>query len=64
MGLAFVIWLTDLKRAANASRVANAIFLLPFLSLLLIHFFVGEAILPSTVVGLVLILAGLGGAED
>jgi drug/metabolite transporter (DMT)-like permease len=60
MGLAFVTWLTALKCAENAAKVANLIFLSPFLSLLLIHFFVGEAILPSTVVGLGLILAGLG----
>jgi drug/metabolite transporter (DMT)-like permease len=60
MGLAFVTWLTALRCAANASRVANLIFLSPVLSLVLIHFLVGEAILPSTVAGLVLILAGLG----
>ncbi len=60
MGLAFVTWLTALKLAANAAKVANLIFLSPFLSLVLIHVFVGERILPSTVVGLVLILAGLG----
>jgi drug/metabolite transporter (DMT)-like permease len=60
MGLAFVTWLTALRCAANAARVANLIFLSPCLSLVLIHFFVGEAILPSTVAGLALILAGLG----
>ncbi len=60
MGLAFVTWLTALKCAENAAKVANLIFLSPFLSLLLIHVFVGEAILPSTIVGLGLILAGLG----
>jgi len=60
MGLAFVTWLTALKCAANAARVANLIFLSPFLSLVLIHFWVGETILPSTLVGLALILAGLG----
>lgn len=60
MGLAFVTWLTALRCAENAARVANLIFLSPFLSLVLIHFFVGEAILPSTLIGLVLILAGLG----
>ncbi|MFU2209628.1 DMT family transporter [Solidesulfovibrio sp. C21] len=59
MGLAFVTWLTALKCAANAARVANLIFLSPFLSLVLIHVFVGEEILPSTLVGLVLILVGL-----
>jgi drug/metabolite transporter (DMT)-like permease len=60
MGLAFVTWLAALRLAENAARVANLIFLSPFLSLILIHFLVGEAILPSTIVGLGLILAGLG----
>ncbi|EHJ48139.1 protein of unknown function DUF6 transmembrane [Solidesulfovibrio carbinoliphilus subsp. oakridgensis] len=60
MGLAFVTWLSALRHAENAARVANLIFLSPFLSLILIHFLVGEAILPSTVAGLGLILAGLG----
>ena len=59
MGLAFVFWLIALRHAENASRVANLIFLAPFLSLVLIHFLVGETIRGSTVVGLVLIVAGL-----
>jgi len=60
MGLAFVTWLTALRCAENTARVANLIFLSPCLSLLLIHVVVGEAILPSTLLGLGLILAGLG----
>ena len=59
MGLAFVFWLTALRHAENASRVANLIFLAPFLSLVLIHFLVGETIRMSTMGGLVLIVAGL-----
>ncbi len=59
MGLAFVTWLAALRHAASAARVASLVFLSPFLSLVLIHFLVGEAILPSTMAGLGLILAGL-----
>ncbi len=59
MGLAFVAWLAALKLAENTARVANLIFLSPCLSLVLIHFVVGEAILPSTLAGLALILSGL-----
>lgn len=59
MGLSFVFWLTAVQRATNASRVANLIFLSPFLSLLFIHFLVGESIEPATVVGLVIIVAAL-----
>jgi drug/metabolite transporter (DMT)-like permease len=39
--------------------VSNLVYAAPFLSLFLIHAFVGEEILPSTVAGLVLIVAGV-----
>ena len=41
------------------ARVGNMIFISPFLSLIFIHFLVGERILSSTFVGLVLVVAGL-----
>jgi drug/metabolite transporter (DMT)-like permease len=59
MGLAFVTWLTALRLATNATRVANLVFLSPLVSLVLIHFVVGETIAPATIVGLACILAGL-----
>ncbi|TDR81596.1 DMT family transporter [Paludibacterium purpuratum] len=59
MGFTFVLWLFALKRAHSAARIANLIFLSPLVSLLLIHWLLGEAILPSTLAGLGLILAGL-----
>lgn len=59
MGLTFVLWLQALRYSENTARVGTLIFLSPFLSLVFIRFFVGEAILPSTLGGLVLIVAGL-----
>ena len=59
MGLTFVLWLGALRRAPNASRVANLIFLSPFLSLVFIHHIVGEAIEPASVLGLGVIVGGL-----
>ncbi len=59
MGFAFVLWLWALKLSENAAKVGNLIFIAPFLSLVFIHFLVGEEILPSTFTGLVLIVAGL-----
>ncbi|MDW7709523.1 MAG: DMT family transporter [Deferrisomatales bacterium] len=59
MGIAFVLWLRALRLAENASRVGNLVFLSPFLSLVFIRTFVGEAILPSTFAGLALIVGGL-----
>jgi len=59
MGITFSLWLTALRLAENTSRVGNLIFLSPFVSLVLIHFLVGEDIRRSTVMGLLLIIAGL-----
>lgn len=63
MGITFALWLAALKHASmpdggGNARVANLIFLSPFLSLVLIHFIVGEEILVSTIAGLGLIIAG------
>jgi len=59
MGLTFMLWLAAMQRAEQVSRVANLIFLSPFLSLLLIHNILGETILPSTWIGLMLIVLGV-----
>lgn len=59
MGITFVFWLTALKYSQTTAQVSNLIYLSPFLSLVFIHFFVGEKILISTLIGLILILAGL-----
>lgn len=57
-GLAFVFWFLALKHGDTA-RMSNIVFLTPFLSLIHIHFLVGERILLSSVIGLVLIVAGI-----
>ncbi len=59
MGLAFILWLSAMKRADNTAQLANLIFISPFLSLFFIAFFLGEAILSSTVIGLSFIVVGL-----
>ncbi|HEY9120712.1 MAG TPA: DMT family transporter [Marinobacter sp.] len=59
MGIAFVLWSYAMKKAENTSRVSNLIFISPFLSLVFIYFILGEIILPSTYIGLILIVAGL-----
>ncbi|NWO07901.1 MAG: DMT family transporter [Alteromonadaceae bacterium] len=59
MGIAFVLWSRAMKKAENTSKVSNLIFISPFLSLVFIYFILGERILPSTYVGLVLIIGGL-----
>ena len=59
MGITFILWLMALKLSATTAKVSNLIYLSPFVSLILIHFFVGEVILLSTVIGLVFIIGGI-----
>jgi len=59
MGITFVLWLSALRLSRDTAKVGNLIFISPFLSLVFIHYFVGEEILVSTYFGLVLIIAGL-----
>ncbi len=59
MGLTFVLWLSALRLARNAAQVGGLVYLSPFLSLLFIHWVVGETIRPATVAGLALIVGGV-----
>jgi len=59
MGITFLVWLKALRSAKTTAHVVNLIYLVPFLSLLVIALVLGETILPSTVVGLLLIVAGI-----
>jgi drug/metabolite transporter (DMT)-like permease len=59
MGITFVTWLKALQLSRTTAQVSNLVYAAPFLSLFFIHFIVGEEILPSTVTGLVLIVAGV-----
>lgn len=59
MGVTFLVWLKALKLAKTTAHVANLIYLVPFLALVVIHFVLGEEIFISTVIGLVFIVAGI-----
>lgn len=59
IGVAFLLWLSALRLSENTAKVSNLIFISPFVSLFFIRAFVGEEILPATVVGLVLVVAGI-----
>lgn len=58
MGVSYVLFLQALKRSITTAKVGNLIFLAPFASLVFVHFLVGEAIVPASIVGLTLIVAG------
>jgi drug/metabolite transporter (DMT)-like permease len=59
MGLTFLFWLLAMQYSRESASIANLIYLSPFLSLIFIHFLLGEDILWSSVVGLALIVAGI-----
>ena len=59
MGITFLIWLKALKLSKTTAHVAGLIYLVPFLSLVVIYFVLGETILPATIIGAVLIVAGI-----
>jgi drug/metabolite transporter (DMT)-like permease len=59
MGITFVLWLKALNYSGSAAKVGNLIYLTPFLSLICIHFILGEEIYLTTFGGLVLIIIGL-----
>lgn len=59
MGITFFLWLQAMRLTTQTAKIANLIFLSPFLSLVFIAVFLKEAILPSTLIGLVLIVGGL-----
>ena len=59
MGISFVLWLKALSLSRTTAKVSNLIYLSPFFSLVIIRFVVGEEILFSTVIGLILIISGI-----
>jgi len=59
MGIAFLVWLKALKLSKTAAAIASLIYLVPFLSIVVIHVVLGEEIFLSTITGLILIVAGI-----
>lgn len=59
MGITFLVWLKALKLSKTTAYVANLIYLVPFFSIVVIHFVVGEQIFFSTVIGLFFIVTGI-----
>lgn len=59
MGITFLFWLKAMKNASSTAKIANLIFISPFISLIFIHFIVKEPIYLSTILGLIIIILGL-----
>ena len=59
MGVTFVTWAKALSLAKTTAHVSHLIYLVPFISLIFISLVVGERILPTTIVGLLLVVGGI-----
>jgi len=59
MGLAFLCWQLALRKTRRTAFLGQLIFLAPFVSLLLIHYVLGEAVQLTSVLGLAIIVVGL-----
>jgi drug/metabolite transporter (DMT)-like permease len=59
MGITYILWLKALQLSTTTAKVSNLVYLSPFISLIIIRFAVGEEILLSTLIGLLLIVGGI-----
>ena len=59
MGITFLFWLNAMQYAQSTAKIANLIFISPFISLIFIYFILDEQIYISTIVGLTTIVFGL-----
>jgi len=59
MGITFFLWLRAMRLTRSAARIGILIYISPFISLVFIHFILGEQILPASFIGLVMIVAGI-----
>ncbi len=59
MSLTYFLWLKGMKLSVNTAKVSNLVYISPFISLIIIERVLGEEILLATVIGLVLIVAGI-----
>ena len=59
MGISFVFWLKALQYSESTSAVSNIIYISPFFSLFIISIILGEHIFFASIVGLIMIIAGI-----
>ena len=59
MGITFILWIKAMKYTASNDKISNLVYIAPFLSLVFIHYFVGETIYVTSLIGLTLIVLGI-----
>ncbi len=59
MGLTYLLWLKALRLIATTDKISSLVYIAPFISLIFIHYILGETIYYTTLAGLVMIAAGI-----
>lgn len=59
LGITYILWMKAMQLSENNAKTGNLIFLSPFLSLIFIHFILGEIIYFTTFIGLAFIISGI-----
>jgi drug/metabolite transporter (DMT)-like permease len=59
LGITYILWMKAMQLSENNAKTGNLIFLSPFLSLVFIHFILGESIFFTTFIGLAFIISGI-----
>jgi len=59
LGITYILWMKAMQLSENNAKTGNLIFLSPFLSLVFIHFILGETIYYTTFIGLAFIVSGI-----
>ncbi|MDO8929609.1 MAG: DMT family transporter [Bacteroidota bacterium] len=59
LGITYILWMKAMHYSENNAKTGNLIFLSPFLSLIFIHFILGETIYITTFIGLTFIISGI-----
>ncbi len=59
MGITYVLWIKAMKLSSSNDKISNLVYIAPFLSLVMIHYIVGETIYVTSLIGLSLIVMGI-----
>ncbi|MCD6366056.1 MAG: DMT family transporter [Bacteroidales bacterium] len=59
MGFTFILWMMALRLTDRTDKISPLVYFSPFISLIFIHYILGEQIYNTTFVGLVLIVGGV-----
>jgi drug/metabolite transporter (DMT)-like permease len=59
LGITYILWMKAMQLSKNNAKMGNLTFLSPFISLIFIHFILGETIYTTTFIGLAFIISGI-----